>query len=187
MDKPWFAHYEPQVPYSLTYPQITLQQMLEDSARNFPDNSALHLVLRYVGPNSIGGRMTYRQLNAEADRFAAALCALGVQKGDRVALMLPNVPQFVIAFYGTLKLGAIVVNTNPQYTPPEIQHQFADAGADAVDRHEGVGAGPKAGGILFIDQLRPQQQQLATVHRRIFLRRDYRTFDSSQEHRVGDE
>jgi long-chain acyl-CoA synthetase len=132
MDKPWFAHYEQQVPHTLTYPQITLQQMLEDSARKFPDNSAVHLVLRYVGPNSIGGRLTYRQLDAESDRFAAALCALGVQKGDRVALMLPNVPQFVIAFYGTLKLGAIVVNTNPQYTPPEIQHQFADAGAETV-------------------------------------------------------
>ena len=132
MDKPWFAHYEPQVPHTLTYPQITLQQMLDDSARKYPDNSALHLVLRYVGRYSIGGRLTYRQLAAESDRFAAALCALGVRKGDRVALMLPNLPQFVIAFYGMLKLGAIVVNTNPQYTPREIEHQFADAGAETV-------------------------------------------------------
>ncbi len=69
---------------------------------------------------------------ANVDRFAAALYALGVRKGDRVALMLPNLPQFVIAFFGALKLGAIVVNTNPTYTAREIEHQFADSGCETV-------------------------------------------------------
>ena len=68
----------------------------------------------------------------QVNRFAAALAALGVKKGDRVALMLPNLPQFVISFYGALKLGAIVVNTNPTYTAREIEHQFSDAGAETV-------------------------------------------------------
>ena len=76
--------------------------------------------------------MTYRQLMNEVDRFAAALAALGVRKGDRVALMLPNLPQFVICFYGAAKIGAIIVNTNPQYTSREMQYQFADAGAETV-------------------------------------------------------
>jgi long-chain acyl-CoA synthetase len=106
--------------------------MLEDSARRFPDNPAIHLVLRYLGPLKLGARLTYRQLMSEVDRFAAALTALGVRRGDRVALMLPNLPQFVIGFYGALKIGAIVVNTNPQYTGREIEHQFSDAGAETV-------------------------------------------------------
>ena len=76
--------------------------------------------------------MTYRQLLEDVNRFAAALHALGVRKGDRVALMLPNLPQFVIAFFGALKVGAIVVNTNPTYTSREIEHQFADSGCETV-------------------------------------------------------
>ncbi len=132
MEKPWLAHYEQAVPHSLTYPQITLQQTLADTAARFPDHTAITLVLRYLGPIRLGGQLTYRQLQAEVKRFAAALHALGVRKGDRVALMLPNLPQFVIAFYGALTLGAIVVNTNPTYTAPELRHQFDDAGAETV-------------------------------------------------------
>jgi long-chain acyl-CoA synthetase len=132
MEKPWLAHYEDVVPHTLTYPSIPLHQMLEDAARKFPERPAVHLVLRYLGPVTLGARLNYRQLLAEVDRFAAALHALGVRQGDRVALMLPNLPQFVIGFYGALKLGAIVVNTNPQYTGREIEHQFSDAGAETV-------------------------------------------------------
>ncbi len=127
MDKPWYAHYEAPVPRTLAYQPVTLNRMLEDTVQRFPDHNALHLILRYAGPTAIGGRLTYRQLQDEVDRFAAALYGLGVRKGDRVAVMLPNLPQFVIAFTAALKLGAIVVNTNPLYTPPEIQGQFADS------------------------------------------------------------
>jgi long-chain acyl-CoA synthetase len=132
MEKPWQAFYEPTVPRTITYPHIPLHQMLEDSARKYPDQLAIKLVLRYLGPLTLGANLTYRQLLDQVDRFAAALHALGVRKGDRVALMLPNLPQMVIAFYGALKIGAIVVNTNPTYTSREIEHQFADAGAETV-------------------------------------------------------
>ncbi len=132
MEKPWLAHYEKEVPQTIAYPHMPLPQMLEDSARKYPGQIAVKLVLRYLGPLTLGGKLTYRQLMDQVNRFAAALASLGVKKGDRVALMLPNLPQMVIAFYGTLKLGAIVVNTNPTYTAREIEHQFSDAGAETV-------------------------------------------------------
>lgn len=132
MEKPWLAHYEKEVPQTIAYPRMPLHQTLEDSARKYPDQIAAKLVLRYLGPMTLGATLTYRQLLDQVNRFAAALASLGVKKGDRVALMLPNLPQMVIAFYGTLKLGAIVVNTNPTYTSREIEHQFSDAGAETV-------------------------------------------------------
>ena len=132
MNNPWLAHYEKAVPHHLTYPQIPIFQMLEDSAHKYPDHPAIQLVLRYLGPVTIGARLTYRQLQAEVDHFAAAMHALGVRKNERIALMLPNLPQFIISFYGAMKLGAIVVNTNPTYTAREVEHQFADAGAETV-------------------------------------------------------
>jgi long-chain acyl-CoA synthetase len=132
MEKPWLAHYEKDVPSTIAYPTVSMTDLLEDSVRQFPDRPATHLVLRYLGPLTLGGRLSYRQLLDQVNRFAAALTALGVKKGDRVALMLPNLPQFVIAFYGALKIGAIVVNTNPTYTSREIEHQFSDAGAETV-------------------------------------------------------
>ncbi len=132
MEKPWLAHYEKDVPHTIDYPPIPLHQMLEDSARKYPDRPAAKLILRYLGPITLGATLTYRQLQDQVNRFAAALAALGVHKGERVALMLPNLPQFVIGFYGALKAGAIVVNTNPVYTSREIEHQFSDAGAETV-------------------------------------------------------
>lgn len=132
MEKPWLAHYEKDVPHTINYPPIPLHQMLEDSARKYPDRPAAKLILRYLGPITLGATLNYRQLQDQVNRFAAALAALGVHKGDRVALMLPNLPQFVIGFYGALKAGAIVVNTNPTYTSREIEHQFSDAGAETV-------------------------------------------------------
>ena len=132
MEKPWLAHYENEVPHTIDYPKIPLHRTLEDSASRYPNQTAIKLVLRYMGPLTMGATLSYRQLQDQVNRFAAALAALGVKKGDRVALMLPNLPQFVISFYGALKLGAIVVNTNPTYTAREIEHQFSDAGAETV-------------------------------------------------------
>lgn len=130
----WFNHYEPNVPHTLTYPDVPLQHFLEESARRYAHKPATKIVLKYLlgGRVTIGGTLTYRELNDCADRFAAALISLGVKKGDRVALMLPNSPQFVIAFYGALKIGAIVVNVNPTYTPHELQHQLSDSGAETI-------------------------------------------------------
>jgi long-chain acyl-CoA synthetase len=120
------------VPNTIDYPHISLFSLLDVMARRHPNNVATKLVLRYLGSLALGGELTYAQLLAEVNRFAAALHALGVRKGNRVALMLPNLPQFVIAFYGIVRLGAIVVNTNPTYTSREMAHQFTDAGAETV-------------------------------------------------------
>ena len=87
---------------------------------------------RYPGHTAIiyyGTKLTYAQLSSYANRFAIELQRLGVQKGDRVAIALPNIPQYPIAFYGALKAGAVVVPTNPLYTEREMHHQLADAGA----------------------------------------------------------
>ncbi len=132
MEKPWLAHYEKDVPASIDYPHVALFDLLDDMARKYPDHVATKLVLRYVGPVTLGGELTYAQLLDQTNRFAAALYALGVRQGDRVALMVPNLPQFVISFFGAARLGAIIVNTNPTYTGREMEHQFADAGAETV-------------------------------------------------------
>jgi long-chain acyl-CoA synthetase len=130
--KPWLTHYDKTVPASIAYPQATLFQLLADAAQKHGSHVAIKLVSRYLGPVALGGELTYAQLLDQVNRFAAALHALGVRKGDRVALMLPNLPQFVISFYGAARLGAIIVNTNPTYTGREMAHQFADAGAETV-------------------------------------------------------
>ncbi|MGC8779311.1 MAG: long-chain-fatty-acid--CoA ligase [Anaerolineae bacterium] len=132
MEKPWLAHYDQGVPVSITYPRISLFQTLADSARKYPDRPATKLVMRYLGPFAMGGELTYAQLLDQVNRCAAALHALGVRKGDRVALMVPNLPQFVISFYAAARLGAIIVNTNPTYTGREMAQQFADSGAETV-------------------------------------------------------
>src|SRR5919201_270452 len=122
MDRPWFKNYEPNVPQTIDYPAVTLEYFLDESARKYPYNTATHFVLSYLagGRFTVGGKLTYRKLNELADRFATALYQLGVRKGDRVALMLPNSPHFVVAFFGAMKLGAIVVNNNPTYTSREL-------------------------------------------------------------------
>ncbi len=158
MEKPWLVHYEKDVPHTIEYPKIPLHRTLEDSARKYPDQTAIKLVLRYMGPFTIGATLTYRQLLDQVDRFAAALTALGVKKGDRVALMLPNLPQFVISFYGALKLGAIVVNTNPTYTAREIEHQFSDTGAETVVLLERVLRQVEGGAAEHADQARDHRR-----------------------------
>src|SRR5207237_8785456 len=93
-----------------------------------PDHAAAALPA-HLALARLGNTMTYAELRPEVARFAGALEALGVTKGDRVALVLPNCPQNVIAFYATLRLGAVVVQHNPLYTPKEMGHQLADSGA----------------------------------------------------------
>jgi long-chain acyl-CoA synthetase len=120
---PWLQHYEDGVPTDLTIPDRPLTWLLDQAFHRFPNQTA---ILYY------GTRITYAQLSTQANRFAIALQRLGIQKGDRIALALPNIPQFPIAFYGALRAGAIVVPTNPLYTAPELQHQLTDAGAKAI-------------------------------------------------------
>ena len=134
MNHPWLRFYDPKTPHTLSYPDTTLDVFLDQAAREHPKHTAIAFVLRYMlgGRATIGGQTSYRRLHDQVARFATALANLGVRKGDRVALMLPNSPQFVIAFFATVRLGAIVVNTNPTYTAPELQHQLADSGAETI-------------------------------------------------------
>jgi long-chain acyl-CoA synthetase len=121
--KPWFQHYDQNVPHDLHYPQAPISGLLEGAAKRFPDRMALEF---------LGFSMTYAQLWEAAQKFATALQQLGVQKGDRVAVMLPNSPQFVIAFYGATLIGAVVVNTSPLYVARELEHQLRDSGSETL-------------------------------------------------------
>jgi long-chain acyl-CoA synthetase len=134
LKKPWVSSYEAQVPHSLQYPKITLNELFNDAARKYSDKPATKFVLRYLlgGKVTVGGSLTYMQLNTLINNFAAALAGMGVKKGDRVAVMLPNSPHFVIAFFAAMRLGAIVVNTNPTYTARELKHQLEDSGAETI-------------------------------------------------------
>ncbi|HYK98582.1 MAG TPA: long-chain fatty acid--CoA ligase [Candidatus Acidoferrales bacterium] len=130
-ERPWLAHYDPGVPRTLAYPRAPLQQFLTDTAARHPHATAT-IFGAVVGHRLIEGSLTYAELDRLAHRFAAGLQSLGVRRGDRVALVLPNCPQFVIAFYGALRAGAVVVPCNPLYTAPELQRQVADSGAETV-------------------------------------------------------
>ncbi len=121
--RPWVASYPEGVPADYDFPSIPLTRLLDDAASSFPTTTALAF---------LGTKVSYRELKEYVDRFAAALAGLGVQKGDRVAIVLPNCPQNVIAFFATLRLGAVVVQHNPLYTDAELRHQLADCGAKVV-------------------------------------------------------
>src|SRR5579884_2208480 len=114
----WLTHYAPGMPASLSVPDHSLAPLLDETARRYPTRPAIEFY---------GTTLTYAQLGVLADRFAHALLQLGISRGDRISLCLPNCPQFPIAFYGALKAGAVVVPTNPVYTAPEMAHQLRDA------------------------------------------------------------
>ncbi|HEY4485532.1 MAG TPA: long-chain fatty acid--CoA ligase [Nitrospiria bacterium] len=123
MEKLWLKSYEQGVPASINYPEVTIQQYLFESVQKFPRSPA---IIYY------GRTILYEELDELSNRLANALIEMGVQKGDRVAIMLPNVPQCVIAYFGALKAGAIVVQTNPLYVEREIEHQIKDSGAETL-------------------------------------------------------
>jgi long-chain acyl-CoA synthetase len=121
--RPWLKHYSPEMATSLEYREAPLYTLLEDAARQYPDLPAVRFY---------GQQLTYAQVWAAAQRFAAGLAGLGVQKGDRVALMLPNCPQYVIAYFGTLLVGGTVAQVNPLYTPRELDYLLGDSGAQTI-------------------------------------------------------
>jgi long-chain acyl-CoA synthetase len=122
--KPWLAHYDADVPHSLApYPERTLIDYLDELTRDHAEKPALFFK---------GTSVSYGRLGTESTAFAAALWSLGVRKGDRVALILPNCPQFLIAQYGAWKAGAIVVPVNPTYTEREIEQSLTAADVHTV-------------------------------------------------------
>ncbi|UOY94248.1 AMP-binding protein [Ectobacillus sp. JY-23] len=123
MEKPWLSSYPKEIPHTISYDLKPLHQYLRDTALKYPRKKALH----FMGKN-----LTFQEVLEKAERFAAYLQTLGIQKGDRVAIMLPNCPQGVIGYYGALLAGAIVVQTNPLYTERELEYQLKDAGAKVI-------------------------------------------------------
>ncbi len=132
-NKPWLAHYDDSVPHSLKpYPEFPLHQFLIDAARDHGDAPAVLVSARLPVVGRVARTLTYRQLNTLTDVLAAALVDLGIQKGERVAVILPNTAQFVIAFYAILKAGGVVVAVNPTFPPRRMAEQLSDSGAVAV-------------------------------------------------------
>jgi long-chain acyl-CoA synthetase len=126
MEPIWLEHYPEGVPADITDQAAaysSLAEMFEESCRRYADNTA------YI---SMGVSMSYSQAYSKAQAFAAWLQSQGVARGDRVALMMPNLLQYPVCLFGTLMAGAVVVNTNPLYTAHELHHQLADSGATTV-------------------------------------------------------
>ena len=121
--KPWLKYYDPGVPETIHYPQIPVQQLLHVAAATLPHKASTSFY---------GTELTFRQIRAQVLRMANALTKFGVKKGDRVALALPNCPQYVIAYYGVLSAGAIVVNINPMYTFDELKFMMENAGVETL-------------------------------------------------------
>ncbi|NLX11474.1 MAG: long-chain fatty acid--CoA ligase [Chloroflexi bacterium] len=132
-DKPWLKRYDPGVPHSLApYPNYPLQQFLAEAAQQHGDSPAVLASAHLPVVGRVKNTLSYRELHAQSDSLAAALVDLGLGKGDRVAIIMPNCAQFVIAFYAILKAGGVVVATNPTYPPRRMQEQLVDAGAKIV-------------------------------------------------------
>jgi long-chain acyl-CoA synthetase len=126
--RPWFASYPEGVPKSLApYPERSLYSLLEEAAARYPRGPAIAF---WLPGAPMGKTLSYAQLMKQVDQFSRVLLSLGVQRGDRVGLVLPNCPQYVIAYYATLRIGAVVVGNNPLYTERELSHQLKDAGIE---------------------------------------------------------
>jgi long-chain acyl-CoA synthetase len=123
MSRTWISNYDPGVPADVDVPDEPLHLGLQRAAQTFPERTAI----RFYGRS-----ISYRELDQLANRFANALNGLGVQPGDRVALLMPNCPQMVLAYYGGLRAGAVMVPTSPLYVESELEHQLADSGATVV-------------------------------------------------------
>jgi len=122
-EKPWLNRYDEGVPHHIDYPEIPLFEVLAEAANKYPESACTIFK---------GAQITYREMDALTDRLAAGLASIGIRKGDQVGIFMPNTPQFVMAYFAILKLGAIVVAVNPLYSPREIEHQANDAGIEVM-------------------------------------------------------
>ncbi|MDD5170465.1 MAG: AMP-binding protein, partial [Syntrophales bacterium] len=121
--RPWLQNYDYNVPKTIQYPKFPVQNLVHIAAATFPHKAAT---------NFYGSELTFRQIRSQMLRLANALVKLGVKKGDRVGLALPNCPQYVIAYYAVLSAGAIVVNMNPMYTAGELKFMMENSGLETL-------------------------------------------------------
>ncbi len=124
---PWLANYPPGVDWNMEIPVAPLYSLLDDAARRYPNNPALTF---------IGKTTTYAALAAEVDRTAAGLQRIGVRKGAKVGLFLPNTPTFFVYYFAILKAGGVVVNFNPLYTIEELTFQVKDSETEMMVTHD---------------------------------------------------
>ncbi|MEO8358235.1 MAG: long-chain fatty acid--CoA ligase [Chloroflexota bacterium] len=122
-ERPWLAHYDRGVPQTIEYPKAPLFYFLDEAAKKYPDRACTIFK---------GAVISYKEMNALSDHMAAALVEMGVKKGDRVGIFMPNVPQFVIVYFGILKAGGVVVAVNPTYPPDEVITPVNDANIDIM-------------------------------------------------------
>jgi long-chain acyl-CoA synthetase len=122
-NKPWFSSWPKNLPRNLEYPEVPLNAILEKTTKEHPEKAAIAYAEREI---------TYAELDSLSNRFASALASLGVKKGDRVAVFLPNIPHFVIAYYGALKAGAVLTAISPLHKEREVAHQLCDSEAETI-------------------------------------------------------
>jgi len=123
MERPWLKFYDPGVPYHIDYPEIPLDRILDNAVRNFPEKEAILFQ---------GRKITYRELGEQVAHLASGLAQMSLKKGQRMAIMLPNCPQYIVAYYAILKIGGIVVNVSPMYVERELEFQLRDAGVETI-------------------------------------------------------
>ncbi|MGD0450910.1 MAG: long-chain fatty acid--CoA ligase [Candidatus Bathyarchaeia archaeon] len=121
--KPWFKSWPAQVPKRIEYPQVPLQGILQKSAKDFPQKTAIVFGEREI---------SFAQLDLLSNKFANSLVKLGTKKGDRIAVFLPNIPQFIVAYFGILKAGGVVTAINPLNREREVEYQLKDSGAQTI-------------------------------------------------------
>lgn len=121
--QPWLQHYDAGVPAHLNYPDQPLFRFLKQTARSYPDRACVIFEDQSI---------SYRDMDALSDTLARGLVAIGIHKGEPVGLMMPNIPQFVLAFFAILKAGGVVVAINPAYKQREIEFQIRDSGVNTL-------------------------------------------------------
>lgn len=132
-DRPWTKTYDPGVPKTLEpYPEITIQSFLQEAAKKSPQSPALVSSAHLPVLGRVSTSLSYIDLEQQSDALAAGLVDMGLKKGDRVALVMPNIAAFVISYYGVLKAGGVVAATNPTYPPDKMQFQINDCDSEIV-------------------------------------------------------
>ncbi|WP_442595350.1 AMP-binding protein [Neobacillus sp. D3-1R] len=122
-EKPWLKHYPPEIPHTISMESEPVQHYLVKAAEKYPEKVSIHFM---------GKEFKFKEVYEKSLKLAAYLQQLGIGKGDRVAIMLPNIPQAVISYFGILLAGGIVVQTNPLYMERELEYQMIDSGAKAI-------------------------------------------------------
>ncbi len=132
-DRPWLKNYDPGVPQSIEpYPSHPVHQFIRDAAKKTPDSAAVITSVKLPGVGRQAASITYAELDRYSDALGAALVNLGLKKGGRVALIMPNVAAFMISYYAVYKAGGVVVACNPTYPPEKMQFQINDCDAEFV-------------------------------------------------------